>query len=200
LLAELGAHVEVIDASKIPYGRAMAQQAINDVLIEHARAGRFVVRLKGGDPYVFGRGFEEVEACVAAGVACTVVPGISSAIAVPALAGIPVTHRGVAHEFSVVSGHIGPDDPESLTDWAALARMRGTIVLLMAVDKLPAITAALVEYGRDAATPAAVVQEGSTAGQRVIRAPLGELAAAARQAGIRPPAIAVIGDVVAVGT
>jgi uroporphyrin-III C-methyltransferase/precorrin-2 dehydrogenase/sirohydrochlorin ferrochelatase len=100
----------------------------------------------------------------------------------------------------VVSGHIGPDDPESLTDWAALARMRGTIVLLMAVDKLPAITAALVEHGRDAATPAAVVQEGSTAGQRVIRAPLGELAAAARQAGIRPPAIAVIGDVVAVGT
>jgi uroporphyrin-III C-methyltransferase/precorrin-2 dehydrogenase/sirohydrochlorin ferrochelatase len=199
LLAELGAHVEVIDASKIPYGRAMAQQAINDVLIEHARAGRFVVRLKGGDPYVFGRGYEELEACAAAGVPCTVVPGISSSIAVPALAGIPVTHRGVAHEFTVVSGHIGPEDPDSLTDWAALARMRGTIVLLMAVDKLPAITAALVAGGRDAATPAAIVQEGSTAGQRVVRATLGDLAAAARAAGIRPPAIAVIGDVVAVG-
>jgi uroporphyrin-III C-methyltransferase/precorrin-2 dehydrogenase/sirohydrochlorin ferrochelatase len=199
LLAELGAHVEVIDASKIPYGRAMAQQAINEVLVEHARAGRFVVRLKGGDPYVFGRGFEEVQACVAAGVPCTVVPGVSSSIAVPALAGIPVTHRGVAHEFTVVSGHIGPADPESLTDWAALARMRGTIVLLMAVDKLPAITAALVAHGRDASTPAAVVQEGSTAGQRVLRGTLGEIAAAAREAGIRPPAIAVIGDVVAVG-
>ncbi|HEY3605306.1 MAG TPA: uroporphyrinogen-III C-methyltransferase [Sporichthyaceae bacterium] len=199
LLAELGAHVEVIDASKIPYGRAMAQQAINDLLIEHARAGRFVVRLKGGDPYVFGRGYEELEACAAAGVPCTVVPGISSSIAVPALAGIPVTHRGVAHEFTVVSGHIGPEDPDSLTNWAALAQLRGTIVLLMAVDKLPAITAALIAGGRDPNTAAAIVQEGSTAGQRVLRATLGELAAAAREAGIRPPAIAVIGDVVAVG-
>jgi uroporphyrin-III C-methyltransferase/precorrin-2 dehydrogenase/sirohydrochlorin ferrochelatase len=199
LLAELGAHVEVIDASKIPYGRAMAQQAINDLLIEHARAGRFVVRLKGGDPYVFGRGYEELEACAAAGVPCTVVPGISSSIAVPALAGIPVTHRGVAHEFTVVSGHIGPEDPDSLTNWAALAQLRGTIVLLMAVDKLPAITAALIAGGRDPNTAAAIVQEGSTAGQRVLRATLGELAAAARAAGIRPPAIAVIGDVVAVG-
>jgi uroporphyrin-III C-methyltransferase/precorrin-2 dehydrogenase/sirohydrochlorin ferrochelatase len=199
LLAELGAHVEVIDAAKIPYGRAMAQQAINEVLIEHARAGRFVVRLKGGDPYVFGRGYEELEACAAAGVPVTVVPGISSSIAVPALAGIPVTHRGVAHEFTVVSGHIGPEDPDSLTDWAALARMRGTIVLLMAVDKLPAITAALVAGGRDPHTPAAVVQEGSTANQRVVRACLGDIAGAARAAGIRPPAIGVIGDVVAVG-
>ncbi|MDT5249853.1 MAG: uroporphyrin-III C-methyltransferase / precorrin-2 dehydrogenase / sirohydrochlorin ferrochelatase, partial [Mycobacterium sp.] len=114
LLAELAPHVEVIDAAKIPYGRAMAQDAINEVLIDRARAGKFVVRLKGGDPFVFARGYEEVLACAEAGVAVTVVPGVTSAIAVPALAGVPVTHRAVTHEFVVVSGHLAPDHPESL--------------------------------------------------------------------------------------
>ncbi|MGL4305674.1 MAG: siroheme synthase, partial [Mycobacteriaceae bacterium] len=114
LLAELGPEVEVIDAAKIPYGRAMAQEAINAALIDNALAGKFVVRLKGGDPYVFGRGFEEVIACTEAGVPVTVVPGISSAISVPAAAGIPVTHRGITHEFVVVSGHVSPDHPDSL--------------------------------------------------------------------------------------
>lgn len=108
LLAELGSDVEVIDAAKIPYGRAMAQEAINAALIDGAKAGKFVVRLKGGDPYVFGRGYEELEACTAAGVPVTVVPGITSAISVPSAAGIPVTHRGVTHEFVVVSGHVAP--------------------------------------------------------------------------------------------
>ena len=116
-------HVEVIDAAKIPYGRAMAQDAINDVLIDRAKAGKFVVRLKGGDPFVFARGYEEVLACAEAGVPVTVVPGVTSAIAVPALAGVPVTHRGVTHEFVVVSGHVAPEHPESLVNWDALAAM-----------------------------------------------------------------------------
>jgi uroporphyrin-III C-methyltransferase/precorrin-2 dehydrogenase/sirohydrochlorin ferrochelatase len=197
LLAELGPHVEVIDASKIPYGRAMAQEAINDALIEHAKAGKFVVRLKGGDSYVFGRGFEEVQACAEAGIRCTVVPGISSSISVPAVAGIPVTHRGVAHEFTVISGHIGPEHEDTLTDWSALGRMRGTLVVLMGVDKLGAIANALIEHGRDPQTPAAVVQEGTTAAQRIVRAPLSGIAAAVVDHGIRPPAVVVIGDVVA---
>ncbi len=126
LLAELPPHVEVIDAAKIPYGRAMAQDAINEVLIERARAGKFVVRLKGGDPFVFARGYEEVLACTEAGIPVTVVPGVTSAIGVPALAGVPVTHRAINHEFVVVSGHIAPDHPESLVNWNALAAMTGT--------------------------------------------------------------------------
>ena len=117
LLDQLGPHVEVIDASKIPYGRAMNQARINELLIEHARAGRFVVRLKGGDPYVFGRGFEEVLACAEAGVPVTVVPGVTSAFAAPAVADVPVSHRGVAHEIVVVSGHVAarrPAEPRRL--------------------------------------------------------------------------------------
>ncbi len=114
----------------------MAQQVINETLIDRAKAGKFVVRLKGGDPYVFGRGYEELEACTAAGIPVTVVPGITSAISVPSAAGIPVTHRGVTHEFVVVSGHVAPGHPDSLTDWDALAKLRGTLVLLMAVERI----------------------------------------------------------------
>lgn len=193
LLAELGPDVEVVDAAKIPYGRAMAQEAINTALVEGAKAGKFVVRLKGGDPYVFGRGFEELEACVEAGVPVTVVPGVTSAISVPALAGIPVTHRGVTHEFVVVSGHVAPDHPDSLVDWPALARLRGTIVLLMAVERIEQFAQALLDGGRKADTPATVIQEGSLRTQRVLRADLGTVAERVRAEGIRPPAIIVIG-------
>ena len=193
LLAELGPHVEVIDAAKIPYGRAMAQEAINTALIEGVRAGKFVVRLKGGDPYVFGRGYEELEACVAAGVAVTVVPGITSAISVPSAAGIPVTHRGVTHEFVVVSGHVPPGHPESLVDWAALARLQGTIVLLMAVERIGQFAAALIDGGRPADTPTTVIQEGTLRTQRVLRADLTTVAERVRAEHIRPPAIVVIG-------
>ncbi|MDX3093008.1 uroporphyrinogen-III C-methyltransferase [Streptomyces sp. ME19-03-3] len=199
LLDELPPHVEVIDAAKIPYGRAMAQEAINAALIEHAKAGKAVVRLKGGDPYVFGRGMEEAQALAQAGIACTVVPGISSSISVPAVAGIPVTHRGVAHEFTVVSGHVAPDDPRSLVDWAALARLRGTLVLLMAVERIGPIAAALVEHGRGADTPVAVIQEGTTATQRRIDATLATVGERVATEGIRPPAVIVVGEVVAVG-
>ncbi|MFD7550019.1 MULTISPECIES: uroporphyrinogen-III C-methyltransferase [unclassified Streptomyces] len=199
LLAELPPHVEVIDAAKIPYGRFMAQEAINEALIEHARAGRTVVRLKGGDPFVFGRGMEEAEALVEAGIPYTVVPGISSSISVPGAAGIPVTHRGVAHEFTVVSGHVAPDDDRSLVDWAALARLRGTLVVLMGVDKIGRIAEALIAHGRGADTPVALVQEGTTAAQRRVDATLATVAATVEREGVRPPAVIVIGDVVRVG-
>lgn len=199
LLDELAPHVEVIDAAKIPYGRAMAQEAINNALIEHARAGKAVVRLKGGDPFVFGRGMEEAEALAEAGIPCTVVPGISSSISVPGAAGIPVTHRGVAHEFTVVSGHVAPEDPRSLVDWTALAKLRGTLVLLMAVERIGAIAATLIEHGRHPGTPVAVIQEGTTAAQRRVDGTLATVAQVVTDEGIRPPAVIVIGEVVTVG-
>ncbi|MEV7413623.1 uroporphyrinogen-III C-methyltransferase [Streptomyces sp. NPDC089919] len=198
LLDELPPHVEVIDAAKIPYGRFMAQEAINNALIEHARAGKSVVRLKGGDPYVFGRGMEEAQALAEAGIPCTVVPGISSSISVPSAAGIPVTHRGVAHEFTVVSGHVAPEDPRSLVDWASLAKLTGTLVILMGVDKIGAIAAALIGHGKDPGTPVAVVQEGTTATQRRVDATLATVGETVRAQEVRPPAVIVIGDVVGV--
>ena len=196
LLAELPPHVEVIDAAKIPYGRAMAQDAINDVMIERARSGSFVVRLKGGDPFVFARGYEEVLACADAGIPVTVVPGVTSAIAVPAAAGVPVTHRAVNHEFVVVSGHMAPDHPESLVNWNALGAMAGTIVLLMAVERIELFADILIKGGRPADTPVLVVQQGTTAAQHSLRATLADAPEKIRQEGIRPPAIIVIGPVV----
>ncbi len=197
LLAELPPHVEVIDAAKIPYGRSMAQDAINGVLIDRARAGKFVVRLKGGDPYVFARGHEELLAVVEAGIPVTVVPGVTSAIAVPALAGVPVTHRGVTHEFVVVSGHVAPGHPESLVNWNALAALTGTIVLLMAVERIELFAKVLLEGGRPAETPVLVVQHGTTSAQRTLRTTLAQAPERIRADGIRPPAIIVIGAVAA---
>ncbi|WP_168226613.1 uroporphyrinogen-III C-methyltransferase [Tomitella fengzijianii] len=199
LLAELAPGTEVVDASKLPYGRSMQQEQINALLIEHARAGRFVARLKGGDPYVFGRGFEELLACADAGVPVTVVPGITSAFSVPSAADVPVTHRGVAHEVVVVSGHLPPGHADSLVDWDALGRLSGTVVILMGVRRLQAFAEALIAAGRPAGTPAAIIQEGTTAHQRVVRAPLSEIARRAEEAGVRPPAVTVIGPVVDVG-
>lgn len=197
LLAELGPDVEVVDAAKIPYGRSMAQEAINTALVEGAKAGKFVVRLKGGDPYVFGRGFEELEACVAEGIPVTVVPGVTSPISVPGAAGIPVTHRGVTHEFVVVSGHVAPDHPDSLVDWDALAKLRGTLVLMMAVERIGKFADALLLGGRPGDTPAAIVQEGTLRTQRVVRADLATVAQRVVEEGIRPPAIIVIGPTAA---
>ena len=199
LLGDLRPEVEFVDAAKIPYGPAKAQEEINRILVERALEGKFVVRLKGGDPYVFGRGGEEALACAAAGVPVLVVPGVTSSIAAPALAGIPVTHRGVAHEFTVVSGHVAPDSPQSLVDWPALGRLRGTIVVMMGLKNLPAIAARLIAEGRPAGTPVAVVQEGSTAHQRSLRSTLAAVAADVAEAGLRPPATVVVGDVVDIG-
>ncbi|TQJ24650.1 uroporphyrin-III C-methyltransferase/precorrin-2 dehydrogenase/sirohydrochlorin ferrochelatase [Micromonospora sp. A202] len=196
LLDELRPDVELVDASKIPYGPSRAQEEINQILVDRALAGAFVVRLKGGDPYVFGRGGEELLACAEAGVPVTVVPGVTSSIAAPAAAGIPVTHRGVAHEFTVVSGHLAPDSPASLVRWDALAGLRGTLVILMGLKNLAAITATLIAHGRSPETPAAVVQEATTGAQRVLRSTLDAVAADALAADLRPPAVVVVGDVV----
>lgn len=199
LLAELPPHVEVIDAAKIPYGRAMAQDAIHATMIERAKSGSFVVRLKGGDPFVFARGYEEVLACADAGIPVTVVPGVTSAIAVPASAGVPVTHRATNHEFVVVSGHLPPGHPESLVNWNALAALSGTIVLLMAVERIELFVDALLKGGRPAETPVLVVQHGTTPAQHTLRATLADTPEMVRAEGIRPPAIVVIGAVAAFG-
>jgi uroporphyrin-III C-methyltransferase/precorrin-2 dehydrogenase/sirohydrochlorin ferrochelatase len=199
LLDELGAHVEVVDAAKIPYGPAATQEAINRVLVDRARAGKFVVRLKGGDPYVFGRGFEEVLACASAGVPVTVVPGVSSAFGVPAVAGVPVTHRGVAQQVVVVSGHVLPGHPESLVDWTLLARLGGTLVLMMAVERMSAFADTLIAGGRAPSTPVAVVADGTRPGQLTVRSTLAQVASDIVTAGVRPPAIVVIGPVAALG-
>ena len=197
LLDELPPDVEVIDAAKIPYGRAMTQDEINAALVSNARAGRFVVRLKGGDPFVFGRGAEEMLACLRAGLPVTVVPGVTSAIAVPAAAGVPVTHRGVAQEFHVVSAHVPPDDEKSTVDWPALAASSGTLVLLMAVERLQLIAETLIRHGRLPDTPVAVVTDGTLPTQRTITGTLQSVAAQAAAVGIRPPAVVVVGEVVA---
>jgi uroporphyrin-III C-methyltransferase / precorrin-2 dehydrogenase / sirohydrochlorin ferrochelatase len=197
LLDELAPQVTVVDAAKIPYGRSASQEVINQALIDHARAGKFVVRLKGGDPFVFGRGFEEVVACARAGVPVTVVPGVTSAFSAPAVADVPVTHRGVAHEVVVVSGHVGPRDPSSLVDWPALGRLRGSLVLLMAVAHIAEFAEVLREHGRPARTPVAVIQDGTMRGQRILHSTLAEVADVVAAQGIRPPAVIVIGDVVA---
>lgn len=197
LLDELGAHVELVDVAKLPRGRSALQEEINRVLVDRAREGKRVVRFKGGDNFVFGRGFEELLACAEAGVPVEVVPGLSSAIAVPARAGIPVTHRGMTHEFCVVSGHLPPGHPESLVDWEALARLRGTVVLMMAVENAPAIAAALVEGGRAPDTPVAVIVEGTMPGERTVLSTLAALGDDLVVEQVRPPAIIVVGEVVA---
>ncbi|MGV9452636.1 uroporphyrinogen-III C-methyltransferase [Streptomyces sp. NPDC003635] len=199
LLAELPSGVEVIDAAKLPYGRFMAQEAINNALIEHAKQGKSVVRLKGGDPFVYGRGMEEVQALAEAGIPCTVVPGISSSISVPGAAGIPVTHRGIAHEFTVVSGHIAPDDERSLVDWPSLAKLTGTLVILMGVGTLGKVAETLIAHGKSPDTPVALIQEGTTAAQRRVDATLATAAEAVVAEEVKPPAVIVIGEVVKVG-
>ena len=195
LLDELPPETHVIDAAKVPGGPAMRQDHINHALVEHARAGRAVVRLKGGDPFVFGRGREELEACLTAGVPVEVIPGVTSAISVPAAAGIPVTHRGLSQGFCVLAGHVRPGDPRSSVDWAALARSGMTLVLLMAIDHLAAIADALQAAGLGGDTPAAAISDGWTRRQRVVTAPLRDLADAVRLAGVANPAVIVIGDV-----
>jgi uroporphyrin-III C-methyltransferase / precorrin-2 dehydrogenase / sirohydrochlorin ferrochelatase len=196
LLAELDPGVEVIDAGKAPHAHNLTQDQINELIVRRALAGQRVVRLKGGDPFVFGRGGEEALACVRAGVPFSVVPGVTSAVAVPAYAGIPVTHRGVTQDFAVVSAHLDPSHPGATVDWAALAQGPGTLVLLMGVAHLEEISAELIKRGRDAATPVAVIRDGTMPGQQVLTSTLGAVAAEAARTGIRPPAVVVIGEVV----
>ena len=158
-LAHLRPDAEVIDVGKRGWATKAGEQQeqIERLLVEHARAGKRVVRLKGGDPFVFGRGGEEALACAAAGVAFDVVPGISSAIAVPAYAGIPVTHRGITHDVAVLSGHLDPEDPASQIRWRAHAESAGTLVVLMGLSTLAELCATLIRYGRAPGTPAASI-------------------------------------------
>ncbi len=188
---------QIVDVAKVPGGATTPQEEINRLLVEHALAGRTVVRLKGGDNFVFGRGGEEWQACAEAGLEVRVIPGVSSALAVPALAGIPLTHRTANHGFTVITGHVPPGDPRSMLDYPALARSGTALVVMMGVANLGAIAAALIDAGMDADTPSASVADGSLPGQRTVRAPLREIAAATKQARIRAPAITVIGSVAA---
>ena len=196
ILAELDPDVEIIEAGKAPGAHRLTQDQINALIVERARAGYRVVRLKGGDPFVFGRGGEEALACVRAGIPVEVVPGVTSAIAVPAYAGIPVTHRGVTQDFAVVSAHLDPSKPGASVDWDALANGPGTLVLMMAVAHLERISAELIKRGRDAATPVAIIQDGTTSRQRVLISTLDLVAAQAAAYQITSPSVVVIGDVV----
>jgi len=192
LLEGLAHGVEVIEAGKAPHAHTLTQAQINELLVERATAGQRVVRLKGGDPYLLGRGGEEALACREAGIDVEVVPGVTSAFSVPAAAGIPVTHRGLARQVTVASAHDGA------TDWATLARVEGTLVLLMAVADLAARTAALIAHGRSPQTPVAIVERGTLPGQRTTVGVLADIAQKAAARGVTSPAVVVVGDVVAV--
>lgn len=201
-LAPLGAlararpEAQVIHVGKIPRGEFTPQEAINDLLVSHARKGRYVVRLKGGDSFVFGRGGEEWNACIDAGIPVEVVPGISSAVAAAALCGIPVTHRALTAGFVVVSGHVAPDDDRNTVNWTALAQSGLTIAVLMGVATLEPICARLVADGLPPGTPAACVADASMPSQRAVTATVADIAHAAAAAGIGAPAVTIIGDVV----
>lgn len=182
-----------IDVGKAPGRVAMDQDGINATLVEHGRAGRLVVRLKGGDPFVFGRGGEEAESLLAAGIAFEVVPGITSAIAAPAYAGIPVTHRGLSTHVTVVTGHEDPAKGTTDTDWPALARAGGTLVILMGAGRLESIVDLLMEHGRDPDTPVAAVRWGTRPEQATTRATLATIAAL----GVASPSAIVVGPVAA---
>ena len=188
---------ELVDVGKLPDRHPLPQEEINALLVARAQAGQAVVRFKGGDPFVLARGSEEAQACVAAGVPFEVVPGITSGIAAPAYAGIPVTHRGVAPAFAVVTGHEDPTKPDTQVDYDALARFPGTLLLYMGVGRLAEIAAALVAGGRPSSTPVALVQWGSTPRQRTVTGTLADIAERREAAGLTNPAMIVVGDVVA---
>ena len=191
LLTEAPSQAELIDVGKEPKRHRRSQDEINALLIKKAREGKNVVRLKGGDPFVFGRGGEECQALAEAGIRYEVVPGVTSAIAVPAYAGIPVTQRGVTTAFTVVAGHTAGSDSD--IDWEAISRM-GTIVFLMGVEHLPEIAGALIAHGREVDTPVALIREGTTQNQVVITGTLKDIVEKARD--IRPPAVLIVGEVV----
>ena len=196
-LAGARSDAELIYAGKEGGGEAVAQEEIERMLIEHGRAGRTVVRLKGGDPFVFGRGGEEAEALRAAGIPFEVVPGVTAGFAAPAYAGIPVTHRDLASAVAFVTGHEDPTKPESALDWDALAAFPGTLVIYMGVRRLEAIAERLIAAGRDQNEPAALIQQGTLPEQRVVSATLEAIASTAEAAGARAPAIVVFGPVAA---
>lgn len=187
----------VIDVGKIPRGAFTPQERINDLIIEHARTEWSVARLRGGDNFVFGRGGEEAEACATAGIPVTVIPGVTSSVAGPALAGIPLTHLTLVQGFTVVSAHVPPGDTRSTLDWGAIARANTTIVILMGVATLAPVTAELVAQGLDPSTPAAVVADAGLPSMRTVRATVSDIATVAAASGLGAPAVVVTGAVAA---
>jgi uroporphyrin-III C-methyltransferase len=196
ILDTLPRTAELIDCGKFGSAHTLEQEEIEALMVERAREGKQVVRLKGGDPFLFGRGGEEMEVLRAEGISYEVVPGITSAIAVPECVGIPVTHRDHASQVTILTGHEDPTKAQSALDWAWLARSPGTLVILMGVKNLPIIAANLIAHGMKEATPVAVIERGLRPDQRVTVGPLAEIGGIARERGVRPPAIIVIGDVV----
>lgn len=187
---------ELIDCGKSGSRHTLEQEEIERIMVGKALEGRRVVRLKGGDPFLFGRGGEELEVLRDAGIPVELVPGVSSAISVPGCVGIPVTHREHASEVIIVTGHEDPGKEETGIDWDLLARFHGTIVILMGVKHLASIASGLVARGKDPGTPVAIIERGLGHGQRVTTGPLGEIHKIGERAGVRPPAVIVIGDVV----
>ncbi len=197
LLAHTHPDAERIYVGKVAGNHALPQEEINALLIRKAKEGGIVARLKGGDPYIFGRGGEEAEALRAAGVPFEEIPGISSTVAAPAYAGIPLTHRDYASSVTIITGHESPDKPGSVHNWQALASSASTLVFVMGMKNLPDIARNLIEAGMDAATPAALVYRGTTPYQRSLVAPLGQLPRAAADAGFSNPSVIVVGKVCA---
>ncbi|QSZ66009.1 uroporphyrinogen-III C-methyltransferase [Methanofollis aquaemaris] len=195
ILETLPESAEQIDCGKHGGDHTLEQDEIEALMVERARQGKHVVRLKGGDPFLFGRGGEEMETLRAHGIEVEVVPGITSAIAVPESVGIPVTHRRFASQVTILTGHEDPTKGESAMDWQLLAKSRGTIVVLMGIKNLPKIAAALIANGKDSDTPVAIIERGMRPDQQVTTGPLGEIADRARLRGVKPPAVIVIGEV-----
>jgi uroporphyrin-III C-methyltransferase len=196
ILDSMPANAEKIDVGKYAGNHTMTQAQINEVLVQKAKEGKMVVRLKGGDPYVFGRGGEEAEVLVAEGIEFEVVPGITSAIAVPAYAGIPITHRESTSMVTFITGHEDPTKPDSGLDWETLAKFGGTIVILMGVKMLGRNAEELIKHGKDPDTPVAVIERGTRSDQRVTVGTLANIAELATERRVKAPAITVIGDVV----
>jgi uroporphyrin-III C-methyltransferase len=194
LLDEAPPWAERIFAGKSPKHHVLCQEEINTLMIERAQAGQVVVRLKGGDPFVFGRGGEEAAACAAAGVRWEVVPGVTSAVGVPACAGIPVTYRGLSNAFAVITAHPASPEDDDL-NWTAVAAI-DTLVVLMGVERLPHVVAMLSKHGRVPETPVAIIERGTQLGECIVTGTLGDIAKRAALASIRPPATIVIGEVV----
>jgi uroporphyrin-III C-methyltransferase len=196
ILASLPRTAERVDCGKFGGHHVLEQTEIEALMVERARQGKTVVRLKGGDPFLFGRGGEEMETLREQGISVEIIPGISSAIAVPECVGIPVTHRRYASQVTILTGHEDPTKGESALNWQWLAKTSGTIVILMGVKNLPVIAESLIRNGKDPETPVAVIERGLRPDQRVTIAPLAEIGRRAGDAAIAPPAVIVIGDVV----
>ncbi|MDI6866473.1 uroporphyrinogen-III C-methyltransferase [Methanoculleus sp.] len=196
ILATLPGSAELIDCGKYGGNHTLEQQEIETLMVERVKEGKTVVRLKGGDPFLFGRGGEEMETLREHGIPVEVVPGVTSAIAVPEMVGIPVTHRRYASTVTFITGHEDPAKPESALDWAVLSRLKGTLVILMGVKNLPKIAAVLIEHGKDPSTPVAIIERGLRPDQRVTVGTLADIVDKARAVGVRPPAVIVIGGVV----